>query len=215
MLIPRIRTLLLFALICVASCSAATFSYSVNCPAVSIGPDTIFAVNGGIFSGAITLTPNVLDTADFIIPTNQVNTLVRNNSTATFTGTLSCTLIFGGVTQNFTRAITLQINVPGSGALQESHFFTFSAVAFTLNLGAQGMVDVSAPSITTTGGFLSADGSSKFYLIPGSTGETILLHDVPASPPATPAPPSLILVLTGLAGAGLFMARRKFRQLGA
>jgi hypothetical protein len=29
-------------------------------------------------------------------------------------------------------------------------------------------------------------------------------------PPATPAPPSLILSLTGLAGLGLYMARRKF-----
>jgi hypothetical protein len=33
-------------------------------------------------------------------------------------------------------------------------------------------------------------------------------------PPATPVPPSLVLVLTGLAGAGLYRVRRKFARRG-
>ena len=53
--------------------------------------------------------------------------------------------------------------------------------------------------------------SRGIVVIPGTTG-TLLLNNVPAPPPAIPAPPSLTLTLTGLAGAGLYLARRKFAR---
>jgi hypothetical protein len=81
------------------------------------------------------------------------------------------------------------------------------AVSVTVNLGAQGTVVVSAPARVTLG----YDQTASVIVFPGSAVDSALLTPA-APPPTTPLPPSLILVLTGLAGAGLYQVRRKFAR---
>jgi hypothetical protein len=195
--------------------SAQTFNYSVSCAQTTLGPVNV-EFQGGSGSGSVSLTPSVLSTGLNIlsIPVNDQS----NSFTVTsgnFNGTLPCVLTFGGVSVNYARPISLAISPnPGPNATNctpvgfAGSCLTLGAVSVTVNLGAQGTVVITAPSNVVDGYDTSEAAVGFITLVPGSAIDTALL--TPAAPPsATPLPPSSFLVLTGLAGVGLYQARRK------
>ena len=70
--------------------------------------------------------------------------------------------------------------------------------------------------ITTVNPASLSSGNFSGLVIVNTTAGTISVAvnlTVAAPPPVTPAPPSLILILTGLAAAGLYQMRRKTVQI--
>jgi hypothetical protein len=188
-----------------SAASAVTFDYSVSASQVIVGPDTILALDFGPQS--ITLTPNVAATAP-IIPTNQ-NTIVTFPSIAeTINSTLPGRLVFDGVTTNFSRPFTLTttfVPPPCCPNIVELGLMTFSAISFTVDLGADGKVDIAAPQVATGGGgYNVGDAHNSFLLVVPFQLTTVLLHDVPTT---VPEPSSLLLVVTGFSGLGLYASR--------
>jgi hypothetical protein len=109
-----------------------------------------------------------------LLPTNQLTRIDNNAATpGTYTGTLACTLTFGGVNMDFARSLSLK-TVLGPPILPGDNIMTTGAVSFTVDLGCQGKVDISAPTELTlgyTGGVL--------VVVPLGASDTLLLHDVP------------------------------------
>jgi len=93
-------------------------------------------------SGSVTLAQNTPVTTALL----PVNNLTRIDNDAapggTFTGTLACTLTFGGATQAFTRSLSLDVL---SGSM------IVGATSINVNLGSQGIVTLSVPADTTIG----------------------------------------------------------------
>ncbi len=190
--------------------SAVTFDYSVTASQVIVGSDTILALDFG--SQSITLTPNVAATAP-IIPTNQNSFVTFPSSAGSIDSTLPGTLVFDGVTTNFSRPFTFTttfVPPPCCPNIVELGLMTFSAISFTVDLGADGKVDISAPQVTTGGGgYNIGDAHNLFLLVVPFQETTVLLHDVPTT---VPEPSSLLLVVTGFAGLGLYTSRSFARR---
>jgi hypothetical protein len=86
------------------------------------------------------------------------------------------------------------------------------AVAANVNLGAQGTVLIFSGNLTFADAYDATNSIGFTTVFPSNLDrfDTALL--TPAAPPATPLPPSFVLVLTGLAGASLYQVRRKFAR---
>ena len=174
--------------------SAQAFDWAVDCPNDTVvGPVTVLAVN---FTGSVSLTPNVPVTVA-LLPT--ANIIRRDNPASppgTFTGTLQCTLTFGGVTVPFTRPLTLVVGASGSGDM------TVGAVTISVNLGPLGVVTLSAPQFTTLG----YDPTIPIIVVPLVANTTVLL-----TPPPIPTLSTwgMLLMVALVLGAGLLFLRRR------
>jgi hypothetical protein len=198
-----------------AGAHAATFNFSMTCPADTIvGPITVKAAVPPL-TGSVTLTPGV-PAIDSFLPTNQL-TQQNNNAAAggTYLGTLNCTLTFGGVPTNFSRSFSLNVPPLPSPPNSATGLLTTGAVSFTVDLGAQGKVDVSSPAVQTLG-FDRLLVNGGFIVVPFQGSTTLLLHDVPeAVVLPVPLPPYLVLNLMGMIALGLYLAQRGRRKKGA
>jgi IPTL-CTERM motif len=193
---------LLVAVSCVALApnvsSAVTFTWTVDCAQVVVGPVTVLPVN---FNGTVDLTLNVPATIA-LLPT--ANLIRRDNPAAppgTHTGVLSCTLTFGGVTVPFTRSLTLVIGAGGTGDM------TVGPVSVFVNLGpTAGTVTLSAPSFTTIG----YDPGIPIIVVPLVNNTTALL-----SPPGIPTLSTwaMMVLVMAMLGAGLVFLRRVQRRV--
>jgi hypothetical protein len=125
--------------------------------------------------------------------------VIRNFAVGTYTGADPCTLTTAAFTVTFDVPVTIVITDTGPGH-QLNYTVTVSDFTGGFNLGAQGNLSLSLPGGTR--GPVGIFGSIVQII---NTG-TLLLSP---TPPGTPLPPSIILTLTGLAGAGLLAARRK------
>ena len=177
-----------------APADAATFSWTVDCPNNTVvGPVTVLPVN---FTGSVNLTPNVsLVTA--LLP--GANIIRRDNPAAppgVSTGTLQCTLTFGGVTVPFTRSLSLEVFASGSGDM------TVGAVTVAVNLGPLGVVTLSAPQFTTAG----YAPTIPIIAVPLLLNTTALL-----TPPPIPTLSAwgLLLMVAVMLGARLLFVRRR------
>jgi hypothetical protein len=126
------------------------------------------------------------------------------------TTTVVQTVTVNGVSVNVTRTVTLAPLTPTPGH-DCANFLSAPAVTVTVDLGASGKVDVTLPQVSNQGEDCNNNTVllRGIIIVPPFGGNPILLHDVPAQPPPTPLPPTLILSLTGLAGLGLYQAWRK------
>ncbi|HEY6392163.1 MAG TPA: hypothetical protein VIX89_12840 [Bryobacteraceae bacterium] len=113
-----------------------------------------------------------------------------------YPGTLHCSLNSGAIAATFDIPIVLTVLTGGT-----AYSVSLSSFTGTFNLGAPGTLTLTLPGgstgprpiLFTSFEILNANGA-------------LLLTPIAA---ATPLPPSIILTLTGLAGAGLLAARRK------
>src|SRR5215471_5133436 len=178
-----------------ALAGAQTFTYSVTCSQVTIGPVTVLAYNSG--PQTVSLTPNsTLVTA--LLPVNN-STRIDNSAApvATFNATLPCSITFSGIPQAFSRSLTLNT---GSGQM------TIGAASFAINLGLQGNVNFSVPSDVTIG-FDSSQPNGTVLAIPLIADTSILLTSL-AAPTGVPMSPwSLATVFVGLVGLGWYAMR--------
>lgn len=161
-----------------ATANAATFNYSMTCPADTVvGPITVKAYVPPL-TGSVTLTPGVPATDSFL-PTNQL-TVENNNAAAggTYLGTLNCTLTLGGVPAGFSRSFSLNVPALPSPPNPKTGLLTTGAVSFTVDLGTQGKVDVSSPAVQSLG-FDRDLINGGFIVVPHNGSTTLLLHDVP------------------------------------
>ena len=179
--------------------SAATFSWTVDCPTTDtvVGPVTVLQVT---FPGTVDLTPGVATTVA-LLPTAN---LIRNDNPSapagTHTGTLSCSLTFGGVTVPFTRSLTLTIGATGNGDM------TAGPVSILVNLGPTvGVVSLSAPTFTSIG----YASNIPIIVVPLAANTTVLLQ-APAAIPTLSIWAMLALVAVML-GSGLVFLRRGVR----
>jgi hypothetical protein len=177
--------------------SAATFSWTVSCSEVVVGPVTVLATT---FSGTVDLTEGVPVTVA-LLPTAN---LMRNDNPSapagTHTGVLSCSLTFGGVTVPFTRSLTLTIGSTGNGDM------TVGPVSILVNLGPSvGVVSLSAPIFTSVG----YASNIPIIVVPLAANTTVLLS--PAAIPTLSAWAMMALVVVML-GSGLLFLRRGFRR---
>ena len=209
-----IRSCSVFAVVlfCSAVSAQTNFLYSVTCTAVTVGPIAIDSSIRSAAGGGLTLTPNVTFNGIgtiLSIPLTIVN--VSNTVTSgSFSGLRPCTLTFGGVTVNFTRLLSLNVTPSGVNCGAEGFAggcLTWGPTTVSVDLGAQGTVLLSAGSFVNAGGYDASRGIGVPLTVPGSPFDTALL--TPAPPPGTPLPPTFVLVLTGLAGVGLYELRRK------
>jgi hypothetical protein len=214
------RRCLVFAVVLFCSTVSAqtNFNYSNTCAQATVGPIDILA-DSAPNTGSVTLTPNISATGLFIISEGDFHTndgLPTLPTSGSFSATRSCTLTFGGVSVNYAMPLSINVTTPvGTGSNCTPVGFsggclTVGPVSVTVNLGAQGTVVVSAPA-RVVDGFDTSEGRFLITIIPGSAVDTALLTPA-APPPATPLPPSFVLVLTGLAGASLYQVRRKFAR---
>jgi exosortase sorting signal-containing protein len=174
--------------------SAATFSWTVSCSEVVVGPVTVLAIN---FAGSVDVTEGVPVTVA-LLPTAN---LVRNDNPSapagTHTGTLSCSLTFGGVTVPFTRSLTLTIDSNGNGDM------TVGPVSILVNLGPSlGAVNLSAPVFTSVG-YVS---NIPLIATPLAVNTTVLLS--PAAIPTLSTWAMMALVAVMLGTGFLFLRRR-------
>ena len=182
---------------------AATFNYSVNCPAVTVGPDTIPVFSS---SGTVSPTPNVPLYPAGLHALHLQMLPSLTNSTFTFTSTLSCQFTIDGQTTTANRSVTMTVNylILGEGTarvFQEQHQYMFQPFSVSVSAGAAGDLMISEAALGFN--FLLQGVNSDFQ-------PTLLL--IPAEPPPTPAPSSLLLLLTGLAAVGLYHVTRKRRR---
>jgi hypothetical protein len=179
--------------------SGATFNYSVSCPAMTIGPDTIPAFSN---SGTLSLTPNVLLIPSDLHVLHLQMVPIGTNPTTTFTSTLSCQFTFNGQTTTANRLVTMTVNflIPGG----EQHQYAFQAFSVTASAGAAGDLTIAEAALGFN--FLLQAVASDFQT-------TLLL--APAQPAPSPAPSSLFLLLTGLAAVGVYhLARKRLNTSG-
>ena len=142
----------------------------------------------------------------FLLP--QANAIVMNNNAAaqgTYTGTVSCTLTFGGVTVPFTASLSLE--VPAAGPTGTGNITT-SAVSVIVNLGPQGQVTVSAP-INQHLGFDRTFPNLFVLGIPVNTITTVLLTALTAPSIPTLSTVGFIVMLAVLLGSALVFLRRR------
>ena len=174
--------------------AAATFDWEVSCPNdTAVGPVTVLAID---FTGSVTVSPGAPVTVA-LLPT--ANLMRRDNPAAppgVHTATLQCTLTFGGITIPFERSLTLEIVPGGTGTM------TVGAVSVLVNLGAQGVVTLSAPVVSTLG----YDATIPIIVVPLLINTTVLL-----SPPSIPTLSTwgMLLMVAVMLGAGLLFARRR------
>jgi hypothetical protein len=212
----RSCSVFVIALFCSAVSAQTTFNYSVTCTGVTIGPIAVDSFSPGSTSGSVTLTPNVLFNSSALAILSFSANVVNVSNTVTsgsFSGLLPCMLTFGGVTVNFTRPLSLTVTPSGTNCGAEGFAggcLTFGAATATVNLGAQGTVVISASFTLVAGGYDASKGIGIPRPVTPVPFDTALL--TPVAPPATPLPPTFVLVLTGLAGAGLYQVRRKFAR---
>jgi hypothetical protein len=213
------RSSVVFAVVLFCSVASAqtNFSYSVTCAQATVGPITLFA-DTTANTGNVSLTPNVSVTGLSILSEGPSHRTDSYPTSGNFSATRSCTLTFGGVSVNYAMPLSLNVTSPVGTSSNctplgfSGSCLTSGPVSVTVNLGAQGTVVVSAPAVVSDGFDTSEVGIGFITIVPGSLVDTALLTPA-APPPATPSPPSFVLVLTGLAGAGLYQARRKFAQV--
>jgi hypothetical protein len=181
------------ALLFVGVLNGTTFDYSVSCPAVTIGPDTIPAYSN---SGTLSLTPNVLLIPSDLHVLHLQMAPIGTNPTSTFTGTLSCQFTFNGQTITANRSVTMTVNflIPSG----EQHQYAFQPFSVTASAGAAGNLKIAEAALGFN--FLLQAVASDFQT-------TLLL--APAQPAPTPAPSSLILLFTGLTAVGVYQLARK------
>lgn len=177
--------------------SAATFSWTVDCAEVVVGPVTVLAVN---FTGSVDLTPGVPVTVA-LLPT--ANLMRRDNPAAppgTHIGVLSCTLTFGGVTVPFTRDLTLVIGPSGTGDM------TVGPASVAVTLGPNvGVVSLTAPSVTTVG----YDPTIPIIVVPLIANTTVVLG-APTIP--TLSTWAMMALVALMLGSGLLFLRRGLRR---
>jgi hypothetical protein len=118
-----IRSCLVFAVVlfCSAVSAQTNFNYSVNCAQATVGPITLDS--GGLSSsGSVNLTPNVVSGGTILgLPTN-ITTNSNTVASGIFNGTLACSVTFGGVTVNYTRALVLTVIPTGAPAVSRQVF---------------------------------------------------------------------------------------------
>lgn len=211
----------LICVLCAGPSSAATFSYSISCSALTIGPDQIQAYSQ---SGSVNLVPNVANVSNTVDFFNGATNVFRNNASATFNGTLPCNFTLGGVTVSANRGFSLVVTFsPVAGAAresasrpqgifvaQETHTFTFQSFSFNVVIPSQGTVTVSqgthVDGITLQAPILSAGSLAALVLTVDPASSSLLFVPLPAP---IPVPPSFYLTLTGLACAGWYEIRRR------
>jgi len=176
--------------------SAATFSWTVSCSEVVVGPVTVLALD---LPGSVDLTVGAPVTVA-LLPTAN---LIRNDNPSapagTHTGTLSCSLTFGGVTVPFTRSLTLTIDSTGNGNM------TVGPVSILVNLGPSvGVVSLSAPIFTSVG----YASNIPIIVVPLAVNTSVLL-----SPPAIPTLSTwaMMALVAVMLGSGLLFLRRGVR----
>jgi len=179
--------------------SAATFSWTVSCSEVVVGPVTVLALD---LPGSVDVTEGVPVTVA-LLPTAN---LIRNDNPSapagTHTGTLSCSLTFGGVTVPFTRSLSLTIGATGNGDM------TVGPVSIIVNLGPSvGVVSLSAPIFTSVG----YASNIPIIVVPLAVNTTVLL-----SPPGIPTIPTLstwamMALVAVMLGTGFLFLRRRVR----
>jgi len=209
-------------LVSAGAASAVTFSYSITCSSLNVGPDQIQAYTQ---AGSVNLVPNVASTSNTIDFFNASTTIFFNAGNASFNSTLACNFTLGGVTANASRPFTLVITDTGlvGSALEsstrpkgiatghETHTFTFQAFSFNVVIPGQGTVTVSQGPRIVTG---------TINLIPPSAGiaaaiSTVVTADPSSSTllfvplPPVPLPPTIFFTLTGLGAAGWYEIRRR------
>ena len=183
-----------------AAARAATFSWTVDCPTDTVvGPITVKAIT---FSGTVNAQPNVPVTLA-LLP--SANLIIQNNNAAaqgTFTGTVSCTLTFGGVAVPFTQSLSL--DVPPAGPTGSGNL-TFGAISVVVNLGPQGVVAVSAPGGQHLG-FDRTFPNGFILAVPFLANTTVLLTPPPIPTLSTWA---WMVMLALLLGSALVYLRRR------
>ena len=201
-LVPHVCGVFVLALLALSPtiASAVTFNWSVDCPTdVVLGPITVKAIT---FAGTVDAQLNVPVTLA-LLP--SANLIIQNNNAApqgTFTGTVSCTLTFGGVTVPFTQSLTLE--VPPAGPTGFGNI-TISATSVIVNLGLQGVVTVSAPLVVHLG-FDRTFPNGFILAVPFLINTTVLLT-LPTVP--TLSTWAWMLMLAVLLGSALFFLRRR------
>jgi hypothetical protein len=203
-------------LFCSAASAQTTFNFSNTCAQATVGPLTIFG-DSVPNTGSVILTPNVLATGLGIVSEGASHRTDSYPTSGNFSGTRSCTLTFGGINVNYTMPLSLSV-APNPGPSAQNctpagfagSCLTKGPASVTVNLGAQGTVVISAPAVVSDGFDTSEVTIGFITVVPGSAVDTALL--TPATPPPVPLPPSFALILTGLAGAGLYQVRRKFAR---
>ena len=179
---------------------AVTFSWTVDCPTDTVvGPITVKAIT---FSGTVNAQPNVPVTLA-LLP--SANLIIQNNNAAaqgTFTGTVSCTLTFGGGAVPFTQSLSL--DVPPAGPTGFGNL-TFGALSVVVNLGPQGVVTVSAPGGQHLG-FDRTFPNGFILAVPFLANTTVLLTPPPIPTLSTWA---WMVMLALLLGSALVYLRRR------
>jgi hypothetical protein len=201
----------LFVAVCLsAAIHAAPFTLVITSTNSPIGTLPSGPLAGTAALQTIDLTPNI--PANYTL-SNYTNFFYPGGGPphTGATTTVVQTVTVNGVSVNVTRTMTLQAAV--SAGHDCANVISSPAAQVTVDLGAAGKVDVSLPQIAVAGEDCNNNTvlSRGIVIVPGILGN-ILLHDVPAPPPGVPLPPALILSLTGLAGAGLYQARRRFAR---
>ena len=199
--VPYVCALFVLALIALSStmAGAATFNWAVLCPTDTVvGPVTVSKLTPA-FSGTVDLTVNVPVTLA-LFPTAIV--IIMNDNAAApgiYTGTLSCTLTFGGVIVPFTRSYSLEVTAGPLGTL------TVGAATALVNLGPQGLVTLSAPVSSIAGAFNRTfpNGFPLGIPIPSDTTALLTLPTVP-----TLSTWAWMLMLAVLLGSALIFLRR-------
>ncbi|HYL75849.1 MAG TPA: hypothetical protein VEU96_16685 [Bryobacteraceae bacterium] len=164
---------------------AESFTYFINCPALTIGPDTVEAFSS---SGTVTLTPNVT----LIFPGfHMLHLDIAHESdpfSTTFDATLTCQVTIDGQTADATRSVTMMVNYLrfGGSSFQEQHQYTFQSLLFTVGDGPAGTIVVSEPGLNfnTFGGMVTSFQPALLFT---------LLDFVPA-----PIPPPDLLAIDGM-----------------
>ncbi|SRR6266446_3942882 len=179
-----------------AVASAVTFNWTASCPTADtvVGPVKVLAVT---IPGTVDVTLNVPVTVGLLPHANIIIITTGTPAPGTYTGTLSCTVTFGGVTVPFTRSFTFV--VPAAGLATA----TVGAVTVLVNLGTQGIVSLSAPDFQFTIGFTLVNVPIVFPLFANTT---VLL-----SPPGIPTLSTWawMLMLALLLGSALIFLRRR------
>jgi hypothetical protein len=166
---------------------------SITCPGIVLGQISInFPLPTSL---STSLTPGIPVYLDALVVTGVVGSSPQLTA-GTYSTTEQCSITVGAFTSTFNFLVTTVIS--GNGQ-QQTYAVSTSGFIGSFNLGAGESLSLNEPA-------------AKPVTLPPSFGGvqivtiTVLLSPTPA---ATPLPPSIILTLTGLAGAGLLAARRK------